>query len=43
MDFKKIIETAKKCGVKYFCVEHDDCPVDFEEPMKKASEYLHSL
>ncbi|MBQ4110817.1 MAG: sugar phosphate isomerase/epimerase [Clostridia bacterium] len=43
LDFKKIIETAKKCGVKYFCVEQDDCPVDFEASMKQASDYLHNL
>ena len=43
MDFPKIIETAERCGVKYFCVEQDNCPYDYEESLRKSSEYLHSL
>ena len=43
LDFKKIIETAEKCGVKYFCVEQDNCPYDFEKSLKESSDYLHKL
>lgn len=43
IDFKKAIETAEKCGVKYFCVEQDNCPFDFEPSLKASSDYLHKL
>lgn len=43
LDFKKIIETAEKCGVKHFCVEQDNCPYDFEASLKASSDYLHKL
>ena len=43
IDFKKAIETAEKCGVKYFCVEQDNCPFEFEPSLKASSDYLHKL
>ena len=43
MDFEKIIKTANECGVKYFCVEQDNCPYDFEPSLKASSDYLHTL
>lgn len=43
IDFKKVIETAEKCGVKYFCVEQDNCPYDFEPSLKASSDYLHKI
>ena len=41
MDFHRIIAAAVKAGVKYYCVEQDNCPVDFEETVKFSSDYLH--
>lgn len=41
MNFEDIISTALDTGVKYFCVEHDGCPVDFEKTLEFTSEYLH--
>ena len=41
MDWNKIIDTAVKTGVKYFCVEQDDCPYDYEPSLKFSSDYLH--
>jgi len=41
LDFEKIIATAVKTGVKYFCVEQDNCPVDYIPSMKFSSDYLH--
>lgn len=43
IDFKKAIETAERCGVKYFCVEQDNCPYDFEKSLKASSDYLHKI
>ena len=43
IDFEKVIETAEKCGVKYFCVEQDNCPYDFEPSLKASSDYLRKL
>lgn len=41
LDFHRIIPTALKNGVTYFCVEQDNCPVDFTESLKFSSDYLH--
>ncbi len=41
MDFRRIVETAVRCGVKHFCVEQDNCPVDFHDSLKFSSDYLH--
>ncbi len=41
LDFNKIIATALKTGVKHFCVEQDNCPVDYIPSMKFSSDYLH--
>lgn len=43
MDFAKIIKKAEECGVKYFCVEQDNCPYEFEPSLKASSDYLHKL
>lgn len=42
MDFKKIIETAEKTGVKYYVVEQDDCPADPFDSVRMSSEYIHA-
>lgn len=41
MDFFKIIEAARKTGVKYYIVEQDMCPEDFEPYLRLSSDYLH--
>ena len=41
MDFGRIIETAVRTGVEHFCVEQDNCPVDFHDSLKFSSDYLH--
>lgn len=41
MDWNRIIDTALKTGVKYFCVEQDDCPIEYEPSLKFSSDYLH--
>ena len=41
MDFFRIIASAKKSGVKYYCVEQDNCPADFVHDVKFSSDYLH--
>lgn len=41
MDFAKIIDAAQKAGVKYYCVEQDNCPEDFAANIKFSSDYLH--
>lgn len=41
MNWQKIIDTALKTGVKYFCVEQDNCPVEYEPSLKASSDYLH--
>lgn len=38
IDFAKIIETAEKCGVKYYCVEQDNCQ-SFDS-MKASADYI---
>lgn len=40
MNFEKIIHTARKCGVKYYCVEQDNCPADYIEDVKASSDHL---
>ena len=42
LDFGRIIETAVRCGVKHFCVEQDNCPVDFHDSLKFSSDFLHN-
>ncbi len=41
LDFGRILNTAVRTGVKHFCVEQDNCPVDYVPSMKFASDYLH--
>lgn len=41
MDFFKIVDAAQKAGVKYYCVEQDNCPFDFENDLKFSSDFLH--
>lgn len=43
LNFEKIIATAKKSGVKYYCVEQDNCPVDYIADVKASSEHLHKI
>lgn len=38
IDFKKVIETAEKCGVKYYCVEQDNCTCF--DSMKFSADYI---
>jgi sugar phosphate isomerase/epimerase len=40
LPWEKILETADRCGVKYYCVEQDNCPDDFETDLKKSADYL---
>ena len=40
MNFEKIIATAVKTGVKYFCVEQDNCPADFVDSVKASADHL---
>ena len=43
INFKDIIPTAEKCGVKYFVIEDDRCPGpygDSYEKTKKAADYI---
>lgn len=42
MNFKKIIETAEKIGVKYYVVEQDICPGDSFDSVRQSSEYIHA-
>ena len=42
LDFHRILPTAIRTGVKHFCVEQDNCPVDFHESLKFSSDYLHA-
>lgn len=41
INFEEIIPAALETGVKYFCVEHDGCPVDYLKTLEFTSEYLH--
>ena len=43
MNFEKIIKTAEKCGVKYYCVEQDNCPEDYIADVKASSDHLHAI
>ncbi len=43
MDWPKIIETAERCGVKYFVVEQDTCPGDPFDSIKISADYLKTL
>ena len=43
INFEKVIEAAEKTGVKYLCVEQDDCPGDPFESLKISREYLGKL
>lgn len=43
MNFEKIIATAKNNGVKYLCVEQDNCPEDYIADVKASSEHLHKI
>ena len=43
MDWKKIIATAERCGVKYFIVEQDTCPGAPLDSMKISADYLKTL
>lgn len=42
LDFHRIIATAVRTGVKHYCVEQDNCPVDFHDSLKQSSDYLHA-
>lgn len=42
INFKKIVPLAEKIGVKHFCVEQDDCPVNFVPSLKMSSDYMHN-
>lgn len=41
MNFDGIISEALNSNVKYFCVEQDDCPVEFEHDLKESRDFLH--
>lgn len=41
MNWKDILETAEKAGVKYYVVEQDTCPGDAFDSIGLSSSYLH--
>ena len=43
MDWERILETADRCGVKYYIVEQDTCPGDPMDSMKISADYLKTL
>ena len=43
LNFEKIIATAQKCGVKYYCVEQDNCPADYIADVKASADHLLSI
>jgi len=43
LNFEKIIATAQKCGVKYYCVEQDNCPGDYVESVKASADHLKAI
>lgn len=43
MDWERIIDTADRCGVKYYIVEQDTCPGDPMDSMKISADYLKTL
>lgn len=40
MSFDTIVKTAEECGVKYFCVEQDECPGDPLDSLKISADYI---
>lgn len=40
LNWAEIIATAERCGVKYYCVEQDNCPEDFVPSLKQSADYL---
>ena len=43
INFEAVIDAAEKAGVKYLCVEQDECPGDPFESLKISSDYLRNL
>lgn len=43
MDWKRIIKTCKKVGVRWYIVEQDTCPGDPFDSLKISLDYLHEL
>lgn len=40
INYDEIIPEAFDAGIKYFCVEQDNCPTDFEYDLKASADYL---
>lgn len=40
IDFDSIINAAQKGGVKYYCVEQDDCPGNPIDSLKKSADFV---
>ncbi|MBQ4160683.1 MAG: hypothetical protein IJD83_07110, partial [Clostridia bacterium] len=40
LNWAEIIAAAERCGVKYYCVEQDNCPEDFVPSLKQSADYL---
>ncbi len=43
LDWEKILDTAKKCGVKYYVVEQDTCPGDPFDSVKMSADFLKTM
>lgn len=45
IEFKKILKTAEKCGVKYICVEQDEWPEDSDSliSVKQSADYFKNV